>query len=156
MARDRERRQIRPPARYANADIVHYALNIEAELVDSEPLTYAQAVASKDSEKWLEAMQDEMDSLNKNNTWQLVQKPPNQKLVGCKWIYKLKQNSDSSNPIRYKARLVAKGFTQKEGVDYGEIFSPVVRHSSIRVLLSMVTHYNLELEQLDVKTAFLH
>ena len=58
--------------------------------------------------------------------------------------------------IKYKARVVARGFGQKEGVDYDEIFSPVVRHTSIRVLLAIVAHQNLELEELDVKVAFLH
>lgn len=97
-----------------------------------------------------------MNSLLKNKTWILVDKPPSQKLVGCKWLYKLKETVGQEEPYRFKARLVAKGFTQKEGVDYDEIFSPVVRHTSIIVLLSLTVAYDLELEQLDVKTAFLH
>lgn len=91
-------------------------------------------------------MEEEIDSLIKNNTGKLVKKPQNQKLVGCKWIYKLKHYHDSSQQVCYKVRLIAKDFTQKEGEDYGEIFSLVVRHSSIHVLLSLVTNYDLELE----------
>ncbi|MDV3146702.1 MAG: reverse transcriptase domain-containing protein [Sweet potato little leaf phytoplasma] len=150
LARDRQRREIRPPSRYARADLVHYALNVEIEQADTEPLTYSEAVNSRDSVKWQSAMDDEMDSLMKNHTWDLVERPLNQKLVGCKWIYKLKKSVDSTEPIRFKARLVAKGYTQKEGVDYDEIFSPVVRHSSIRVLLSLVTANDMELDQMDV------
>ncbi|KAL4396480.1 hypothetical protein AHAS_Ahas01G0096100 [Arachis hypogaea] len=76
--------------------------------------------------------------------------------IGCKWVYKRKEDPTKSNGTRFKARLVAKGFAQKEGVDYNEIFSPVVKHTFIQVLLSLVTHGDLELEQLDVKTTFLH
>lgn len=91
-----------------------------------------------------------MSSLYKNKIWELVYKPIGQKLVPCKWLFKLKEGS------RFKARLVAKGFTQREGIDYNEIFSPVVKHTSIRVVLSIIANQDLELEQLDVKTAFLH
>ena len=97
-----------------------------------------------------------MDSLYKNGTWELVNKPKDQKLVSCKWIYKIKEGVKPGEGPRYKARLVAKGFTQKAGVDYNEIFSPVVKHVSIRVILSLVASLDLELEQMDVKTAFLH
>ena len=71
-------------------------------------------------------------------------------MVGCKWIFKGKPSLSKKEGIRYKARLVAKGFSQKEGVDFNEIFSPVVRHTSIRVLLAIVANQDLELEQLDV------
>ena len=95
-------------------------------------------------------MNKEIDSLIKNKTWILVDKPKQQMVVGCKWIFKKKEGA------RFKARLVANEFTQREGLYYNDIYSPVVRHSSIRLLLSLVVQDNLVLEQLDVKTSFLH
>ncbi|KAJ4705295.1 Retrovirus-related Pol polyprotein from transposon TNT 1-94 [Melia azedarach] len=124
-----------PPKRYGFEDMVAYALQ---------------------STQWLAAMGDEMESLHKNQTWELTKRPRDRKIVTCKWVYKKKEGETSVEGIKYKARVVARGFTQREGVDYNEIFSPVVRHTSIRVLLAIVAHQDLELEQLDVKTAFLH
>jgi Reverse transcriptase (RNA-dependent DNA polymerase) len=81
--------------------------------------------------------------------------PSGSKKVGCKWIFKIKR--DSKGKIeRYKVRLVAKGFTQKEDIDFNETFSPVSKKDSIRIVLALVAHYNLELHQMDVKTAFLN
>jgi hypothetical protein len=100
-------------------------------------------------------MTEEMESLYKNDTWDLVLPPKGRKIVGCKWVFKLKDASLDDAP-RYKARLVAKGFSQKEGIDYHEVFSPVVKHISIRALLVLVALFDLELEQMDVKTTFLH
>ena len=82
--------------------------------------------------------------------------PADRKVITCKWVFRKKEGLSAAEGIKYKARVVARGFNQREGVDYNEIFSPVVRHTSIRVLLAMVAHQDLELEQLDVKTAFLH
>ena len=81
--------------------------------------------------------------------------PESRKVVGCKWVYKSKKGTDDTVP-KYKARLVAKGFSQKVGIDFHEIFSPVVKLVSIRILLALIASYDLELEQLDVKTTFLH
>ena len=104
----------------------------------------------------MEVMKKKMSSLNKNQTWELVPRPKDKSIVGCKWIYKAKEGTNNSKPIRFKARLVAKGFTQKEGVDYNEIFSLVVKYTTIRVILALVAFFDRELEQLDVKIAFLH
>lgn len=104
--------------------------------------------------KWEHAMKEEMDSLLKNQTWSLVELPEGKKALTNKWVYKIKEEVDGQQ--RYKARLVVKGFEQKKGIDYDEIFSPVVKMTSIRAILSLVATENLFLEQLDVKTAFLH
>ena len=97
-----------------------------------------------------------MQSLEKNGTWELVHLPKQKKPVRCKWIFKRKEGLSPSEPPRFKARLVAKGFSQIAGVDYNDVFSPVVKHSSIRTFFSIVAMHDLELEQLDVKTTFLH
>ena len=155
LTRDRERRDIRPPSRYSYADLVFCALLCASE-VRAEPNTYQEAIESKDKAKWIEAMEDEMNSLKVNNTWTLIEVPKGQKLIECRWLFKLKEGVSDSDPPRYKARLVAKGYTQREGIDFNEIFSPVVKFKTIRIMLSLVACFDLELEQLDVKTAFLH
>ena len=101
-------------------------------------------------------MIEEFESLQKYQTWVLVERKTNQKVVSCKWIFKGKQGATENEPIRFKARLVDRGYTQRKGIDYTEVFSPVVKHTSIRVLISIVSQFDWELEQLDVKTAFLH
>ncbi|KAF5775409.1 putative RNA-directed DNA polymerase [Helianthus annuus] len=157
LSRDRERRNVIKPLRFrqnTNVSAVAF-ITAENECVN-EHLTYYQAISSKEKEEWHKAMQEEMSSLIKNKTWELVKKPKDQKVVACKWIYKIKEGIPGVENRRFKARLVAKGFTQKEGVDYTEIFSPVVKHTSIRILLAITAALDLELEQLDVKTAFLH
>ena len=158
IAANRPRRNIAPPNRLIEeCDIVHYALNCAEQVEhDSELATYTEAIASVDKEKWLGAMQEEMQSLEKNGTWDVVHLPKQKKAVRCKWIFKRKEGLSPVEPPRFKARLVAKGFSQIPGVDYTDVFSPVVKHSSIRAFFGIVAMHDLELEQLDVKTAFLH
>ncbi|KAL0419100.1 UNVERIFIED_CONTAM: Retrovirus-related Pol polyprotein from transposon TNT 1-94, partial [Sesamum radiatum] len=146
LARDRNRREPRIPARYND---FHIALNIES----CEPSSVEEALKSENSKKWLSAMAEEMKSLKDNNTWVLVPKPKTCSVVDCKWIFKIKEEDTSK---RFKARLVAKGFTQKKGIDYTEIFSPVVKYTTFRIILALTAHFNWELKQMDVKTAFLH
>ena len=122
---------------------------------DDEPLCYKEAVEGSNSDKWKAAMKEEMMALGKNGTWDLVELPKGRKTVGCKWVFKLKRGVNDTED-RYKARLVAKGFSQKAGIDFHEIFSPVVKIVSIRIVLALVALFDLELQQLDVKTAFLH
>ena len=100
-------------------------------------------------------MKEEMDSLNKKQTWDLVELPKGSKVVGCKWFYKLKKGVDD-NVEWYRPRQVTKGYSQKEGIDFHEIFSLVLKLVSIRVVLVLVSLHDLELEKLDVKTKFLH
>ena len=97
-----------------------------------------------------------MQSLHKNQTWKLVDRPHNKKVIGCRWIFKKKPGIPRVEPPRYKARVVAKGFSHIEGVDYHEVFFPIVKHTSIILLLAIVAMLYLELERMDVKTAFLH
>ncbi|KAK1631604.1 hypothetical protein QYE76_005919 [Lolium multiflorum] len=101
-------------------------------------------------------MQEEMQSLDKNGTWDIVCLPKQKKVVRCKWIFKRKKGLSPNEPPMFKARLVAKGFNQIPGIDYNDVFSPVVKHSSICAFFGIVAMHDLELEQLDVKTAFLH
>ena len=90
-----------------------------------------------------------------NLVWDLMEPPEGIKPIGCKWIYKKKRGTYGKVET-FKARLVAKGFTQKEGIDYKETFSPIAMLKSIRILLSIVAHFNYEIWQMDVKTAFLN
>uniref|UniRef100_A0A2N9I242 Integrase catalytic domain-containing protein n=1 Tax=Fagus sylvatica TaxID=28930 RepID=A0A2N9I242_FAGSY len=92
---------------------------------------------------------------NKQGTWSLVPLPATKNVVGCKWVYKLKHNSDGSI-ARYKARLVAKGFHQQQGIDFDETFSPVIKPPTVRLILSLAVSLQWPLRQLDVKNAFLH
>jgi transposase InsO family protein len=165
IAAGRQRRQSKLPQRYANvvdgnlvgyANLVEFALSV-AEIIDvDEPSSFNEAISGSEADEWIGAMGEEIESLHKNQTWALAPLPKGKKLVGCKWVFKKKEGNPGVEPPRFKARLVAKGFTQREGIDYNEVFSPVVKHSSIRALLALVTLLNYELEQLDVKTAFLH
>ncbi|CAA7055049.1 unnamed protein product [Microthlaspi erraticum] len=156
LARDRERRVRRPPSMFEGTDFVAYALASAEAIELDEPRTYFEALKSKDGKRWVSASDEEMDSLRRNYTWILVERPKDQKVIGCKWIFKLKPGIPEVELPRYKARLVAKGYAQIEGIDYNEVFAPVVKHTSIRLLLSLVVNQDMELEQLDVKTAFLH
>ncbi|KAJ0796583.1 putative RNA-directed DNA polymerase [Helianthus annuus] len=120
-----------------------------------EPECYTEAMEDEHKREWFEAMQDEMNFLYENNTFELVKLPKGKRALKNKWVYKVKTEDHTSRP-RYKARLVVKGFSQRKGIDFDEIFSPVVKMSSIRVILGLATSLDLEVEQMDVKTAFLH
>jgi hypothetical protein len=119
-----------------------------------EPECYEEAMQVDTKKKWEQGMKEEMDSLENNQTWDLVQLPAGKRALQNKCVYKLKEEDGGEK--RYKARLVVKGFAQKKGIDFDEIFSPVVKMNSIRTILSLVVVEDLHLEQLDVKTTFLH
>uniref|UniRef100_A0AAV1VK26 Integrase catalytic domain-containing protein n=1 Tax=Peronospora matthiolae TaxID=2874970 RepID=A0AAV1VK26_9STRA len=125
------------------------------EHVGETPTTFKSAMESSDSGKWKEACDSEFDSLQRNDTWEIVPLPKGRKAIGCRWVFRVKENQDGEVE-RFKARLVAKGFSQKFGVDYEETFAPVAKFTSIRVVLSMAAKYGLMLHQMDVKTAFLN
>ncbi|XP_017696471.2 uncharacterized mitochondrial protein AtMg00820-like [Phoenix dactylifera] len=100
-------------------------------------------------------MRLEIQALEENKTWSLTELPVRKSAVGCKWVYKVKHHGDGSIE-RFKARLAAKGYTQMEGLDYLETFSPVVKMVTIRTILALASYLNWHLHQLDVNNAFLH
>ena len=119
--------------------------NNEASIIqDDDPVTYSEAVESNDSDKWLNTMKSEMDSMYSNQVWTLVDPPEGVNPIGCKWVFKKKIGADGQVDT-YKARLVAKGFRQKHGIDYDEIFSPVAMLKSIRILLAIAAYYDYEI-----------
>ena len=105
--------------------------------------------------RWKAAMNEEMKSLQKNETWELVDHPPWKKPVGFRWVYTVKHKADGTIE-RFKARLVAKGYTQTYGIDYTDTFAPVAKINTVRVLLSLAANLDWPLQQFDVKNAFLH
>ncbi|CAL9098155.1 unnamed protein product [Musa textilis] len=112
-------------------------------------------MSCKESDLWYNAMKEEINSMKSNEVWDLVELPNEAKAISCKWVFKTKKDS-LGNIYRHKARLVVKGFTQKEGIDYTETFSPVSKKDSLRIILALVAHFDLELQQIDVKMTFLN
>jgi hypothetical protein len=100
-------------------------------------------------------MNEEIQSIDKNQTWDLVELPKGKDVIGVKWVYKTKYNDDGKVE-KHKARLVAKGFTQQPGIDYNETFSPVARLDTIRMVLSIIAQKNWKVYQMDVKSTFLN
>ncbi|UYV62499.1 SMG1 [Cordylochernes scorpioides] len=121
------------------------------------PTSYSEVLQLPkiERDKWLQAMNEELNSLEKNYVWELTPLPKDKKIIGCKWTYKQKLNSKGEIE-RYKARLLAKGFNQKFGRDYEETFAPIVKHSTIRAFLAASVYKGMKVIHLDVKTAFLH
>ncbi|KAL6348428.1 hypothetical protein AAG906_005736 [Vitis piasezkii] len=150
------RRSTREMRSTISDDYVVYLQEHEFDMgLEDDPISVSQVKQSSNSEKWMEAMKDEMKSMKDNGVWDLVELPKCVKPIGCKWIFKTKQDS-KGNIVRSKVRLVAKGFTKKEGIDYKETFSPVSSKNSFRIIMALIAHYDLKLHQMDVKTAFLN
>uniref|UniRef100_A0A2N9IEJ3 Integrase catalytic domain-containing protein n=1 Tax=Fagus sylvatica TaxID=28930 RepID=A0A2N9IEJ3_FAGSY len=126
-----------------------FSLSVSSIVV---PKSYREALSHPG---WRKAMEEEMHALDLNHTWDLVHKPAGTSIVGCRWVFTVKQNPNGSVD-RLKARLVAKGFTQTYGLDYTETFSPVAKLNSIRIIISLAANLDWPLHQLDVKNAFLH
>ena len=116
---------------------------------------YVEAIDSPNHKEWMDAMRDELDSKARIDVWELLDLHLGRNVIGNKWVFKVTRWADGSLD-RFKARLMAKGYTQVEGVDYEETFSPMVRLASVPLLLALVVHLDLELFQMDVKTAFLN
>lgn len=120
-----------------------------------DPETVQQAMNSPQAEEWKQAMNEEYEALLSNGTWEVVNKPENEKVLPCKWVFRTKRHADKSID-RYKARLVAGGHRQEAGVDYDEVYSPVSKYTSFRTLVAKAAVEGLELECLDISNAFLN
>jgi len=140
----RDRENLRAPERYAA-----YALSCDT------PNTYIEAITGKDRDQWINAIEKELKAHHDNQTWEVASLPKDRKPIGYKWIFKMKDSSDE-NVSRYKARLCAQGFSQQADIDYGEIFSPVVRYESVRLLIAIAAKEKLKSIQFDVSTAYLN
>lgn len=154
----RPHRDRRPPLRFGDYILddnleAHVALNV-SDWLDGVPSCYDEIEDHPKKAKWRSAVEDEKQSLEKNETWTLVKFKPGMKLINSRWIFK--EKTDPDEKIRYKARLVAKGFMQKAGIDYSETYSPVAKLSTIRLLLAIGIQKNFQFCHLDVKTAFLN
>ncbi|KAL4385642.1 hypothetical protein GQ457_15G013260 [Hibiscus cannabinus] len=117
-----------------------------------EPQTYEQAFEDK---RWQQAMENEMSMIKKNQTWELVDRPNDRKVIGVKWVYKIKLNHDGSISM-YKARLVVKGYSQQAAIDYGDTFAPITRLDNVKTLIALAAEEQWKIYQLDVKSAFLN
>ena len=118
-----------------------------------EPKNFKEAII--DDDQWIVAMQEELNQFERNNAWELVEKPYNYPIIGTKWVFRNKLD-ENGIVIRNKARLVAKGYNQEEGIDYEETFALVARLEAIRMLLAYASIMNFKLYQMDVKSAFLN
>lgn len=145
------RRSSRKPKPRKLNEFMAYKLSKEPS---EDPMTREEALGGTDGARWQKAMEEEYDSLMENKTWELVSLPPGRKALDCKWVYKTKK--DAAGKIeRYKARLVARGFAQTKRIDYEDTYSPVVRYESIRLLLALAVKLDMDVDHLDVTTAFL-
>jgi hypothetical protein len=129
--------------------LLHISFSVSTNI---EPQFYHQVVQHQ---HWRKAMSDEIHALEENNTWFLTDLPSHKKTIGRRWVYKIKFKADGSIE-RYKTRLVAKGYTQCEGLDYFDTFSPVAKITTVRILLALTASKNWFIHQLDVNNAFLH
>jgi hypothetical protein len=135
-------------AKYFSDDFTVY-------LVNDTPKIIVEAFASTDADDWKEVVHSEIDSILSHGTWELIDRPYGCKLVGCKWVFKRKLKPDDTID-KYKARLMGKGYTQKEGEDFSDSYSPVARLITICVLFSLAVSHGLLVHQMDVKTTFLN
>ncbi|CAA6674803.1 unnamed protein product [Spirodela intermedia] len=115
-----------------------------------EPVSFAEAEGHP---SWRKAMEEEMASIEENRTWSLVDLPHDRRAIGLKWVYKVKRDENRA-VAKYKARLVVKGYAQRQGIDYDEVFAPVARLDTVRLLIALAAHEGWEVHHMDVKSAF--
>lgn len=139
-----------------NVKYTNVAIALSAEsFVDDVPRDFSDARKRSDWNDWKAAIEEEMKSLKKNNTWTETTLPNGRQPISCKWIFKIKRDEDG-NISRYKARLVARGFQQKREFDYNETYAPVAKLTTLRIMLAVANQRGMFIHQMDVKTAFLN
>jgi hypothetical protein len=126
-----------------------------AHLTDADPRTYREAMSRPDAAEWEVACQAEMRSFEHMSVYEVVPRPKGKNVVGSKWVFRIKRGPDGAI-LKYKARVVAQGFTQIEGVDYDETFAPVAKLASLHTILALAAELDLEIHQMDVKSAYLN
>lgn len=139
-----------PPRRFRSLRQIYE--NDEFAMMASDPVAYQEAARE---EVWIEAMKEELAAIEKNSTWEMTDLPEGKNVIGLKWVFKTKLNADGSIQ-KHKARLVAKGYSQQQGIDFEETFSPVARFETVRLLLALAAQLKWKVYQLDVKSAFLN
>jgi Reverse transcriptase (RNA-dependent DNA polymerase) len=141
--------QLPPVIQVFTTNVQPQALSID------EPTSFHEAVRHPDADKWIAAMNEEIDSIIQNKTWTLCKLPPDKNCISSKWVFKVKLNGNN-NIERYKCRIVARGFSQVACLDFDKTFAPVVRIESVRCLLAYAAFSGLHLLHIDCKTAFLN
>lgn len=131
----------------SEGELVHYPLMAKAKIIEFEKPVQEP--------KWINAMKDEIGSIERNQTWELVSLPHDKKPIALKWVYKVKVNPNGEG-IKHKARLVAKGFLQKVGIDYGEIYALVARMEIVRLVVAIANLRGQSMHQLDMKSTNLN
>jgi hypothetical protein len=139
-------RESRPPRKFPNY------MALMSSIIDVEPSSFEEVI---DQQVWQDAMVEEYTSIMKNDVWDIVSRPEGKSVVSSRWLYKIKHVADGSIE-KFKVRFVVRGFSQREGVDYEETFSPVTRYASIRVVISIASVMGWRIHQMDVKTTFLN
>jgi hypothetical protein len=139
-------RQSKKPKPFSNY------MALMCDLIENEPTCFEEAIQKKE---WVDAMTEEYQSIIKNDVWEVVPRPKNNSVVSSKWIYKIKHTTYISIE-KHKARFVARDFSQKEGIDYEDTFSPMARYTFIRTIISLAAKMKWNLHQMDVKTTFLN
>ena len=139
-------------ANYEAGDGLSGEEDMLAMMMVTNPFSFEEAVKKKE---WKDEMAAELQAIEKNQTWELMNLPKGAKPIGVKWVFKTKLN-ENVDIEKHKARLVAKGYAQRYGVDYTEVFTPIVRLDTMRAILAVAAQYGWEVFQLDVKSAFLH
>ena len=142
----RSTRDRKPNPRYADNISCIFALLV------SDPIFFEDA---KTEDKWCKSMEEELLAIQKNQTWDFVNLPEGKKAIGLKWVFRTKYHADGSIQ-KHKARLVAKGYSQQQGIDFDETFSPVARFETVRTFLALAANLNWPMYQFDVKSAFLN